>query len=55
MRYAIYYTPPPETALARFGAAWFARDAPGLDAPRRYGFHGTLKVPFRLAAGTDEA
>ena len=55
MRYAIYYTPPPETALARFGAAWFARDAPCLDAPRRYGFHGTLKAPFRLAAGASEA
>lgn len=23
------------------------------DAPRRYGLHGTLKPPFRLAAGTD--
>ena len=23
--------------------------------PRRYGFHGTLKAPFALAAGTDEA
>ncbi len=24
------------------------------EAPRRYGFHGTLKAPFRLAAGVDE-
>lgn len=24
-------------------------------APRRYGFHATLKAPFRLAAGKDEA
>ena len=24
-------------------------------APARYGFHATLKAPFRLAAGTDEA
>lgn len=47
--------PARETALARFGQAWFARDAPCLDAPRRYGFHGTLKAPFRLAAGTGEA
>ncbi len=54
MRYAIYYTPPPESALARFGAAWFARKAPGLEAPRRYGFHGTLKAPFGLAAGASE-
>ena len=55
MRYAIYYTLPPESALARFGAAWFARKAPCLDAPRRYGFHGTLKAPFRLAAEASEA
>ena len=54
MRYAVYYTPPPESALERFGAAWFARKAPCLDTPRRYGFHGTLKAPFRLAAGTNE-
>ena len=54
MRYAIYYTPAPESALARFGAAWFARKAPCLDAPRRYGFHGTLKAPFPLAAGASE-
>ena len=25
------------------------------EAPRRYGFHATLKPPFRLAAGTDAA
>lgn len=55
MRYAVYYTPPPESALERFGAVWFARTAPCLDAPRRYGFHGTLKAPFRLAPGTGEA
>lgn len=38
-------------------------DLPGLprplpeitEAPRRYGFHGTLKAPFRLAAGAEEA
>ncbi len=54
MRYAIYYTPGPDTALARFGAAWFARSAACLAAPRRYGFHGTLKAPFRLAAGVSE-
>ncbi len=55
MRYAIYYTPAPESALARFGESWFARKAPCLDAPRRYGFHGTLKAPFRLAKGVGEA
>ncbi len=55
MRYAIYYTPAPESALARFGESWFARKAACLDAPRRYGFHGTLKAPFRLAEGANEA
>jgi putative phosphonate metabolism protein len=25
------------------------------EAPRKYGFHATLKAPFRLAAGADEA
>ena len=65
-RYAIYYVPPPGTALAALGARWLGRDAPDLAgvsaedwrravaAPRRYGFHATLKAPFRLAAGTDE-
>jgi putative phosphonate metabolism protein len=71
MRAAIYFTPPPEHALARTAAAWLGRDAwtgarldrgpvEGLDAeaaaaltaePRRYGFHATLKPPFRLAEG----
>ena len=55
MRYAIYYTPAPGSVLAGFGAAWFAREASCLDAPRRYGFHGTLKAPFRLAEGAGEA
>ncbi|MFK8253514.1 DUF1045 domain-containing protein [Ancylobacter terrae] len=41
--------PPP---LKRFApAAW--REATA--EPRRYGFHGTLKAPFRLAEGRDEA
>lgn len=67
-RFAIYYLPP-EGAFAEFGAAWLGWDAlagrparqpavPGLDditmTPRKYGFHGTLKPPFRLADGTDE-
>ena len=29
-RYAIYYVPPPGTALAAFGARWLDRDAPDL-------------------------
>lgn len=63
-RYAIYYAPQPG-AFARAGAAWLGWDAaagasvpqpdPALAAvtvaPRKYGFHGTLKPPFRLAEG----
>jgi len=62
-RYAIYYTPPPG-AFADFGAAWLGWDiargahVPTFDRPDavtarpvRYGFHATLKPPFRLAPG----
>lgn len=66
MRAAIYYTPGSATDLARLAATWLGRDAftgevaraadPWRDArvaePARYGFHATLKAPFRLAAGT---
>lgn len=62
-RYGVYFLPE-DGPLAAFGAAWLgwdvARacavrhlDVPGLAAvterPRRYGFHATLKPPFRLA------
>lgn len=60
-RYAIYYMPPPGP-LARFGAEWLGWDPEAgvrlshplsMDAlvaePRKYGLHGTLKAPFRLA------
>jgi putative phosphonate metabolism protein len=70
-RYAIYFAPPPESPLWRFGSAVLGYDAAsGEDAPHRalpgiapaewpalsaeprvYGFHATLKAPFRLAAG----
>ncbi|MBP7241968.1 DUF1045 domain-containing protein [Amaricoccus sp.] len=69
-RFAVYYAPRAESAIARFGTAWLGWDAergaeiedpeiPGLPAPRseliampaRYGFHATLKAPFRLAPG----
>lgn len=66
-RYAIYYTPAPGTPFAAFGASWLGWDsATGQSAahpdgpvdvaeitatPRKYGFHGTIKPPFRLAAG----
>lgn len=69
-RYAVYYAPPPG-AFADLAAAWLGWDPeagqpvsqPDLglpasaitDDPRRYGFHGTLKPPFRLADGVDLA
>jgi len=57
---------PPNGALADFGARWLGWDVakggpaqsfdmPELHSitmtPRKYGFHGTLKPPFRLAEG----
>ena len=59
-RYAIY--DPGPAALAEFGANWLGWDARrgvesrGLggalvEVPRRYGFHATIKAPFRLAPG----
>ncbi|MBD3665744.1 DUF1045 domain-containing protein [Sulfitobacter aestuariivivens] len=65
-RFAIYYVPP-DGALAEAGAAWLGWDVatgreipqpslPGLRditmTPKKYGFHGTLKPPFRLKDGT---
>ena len=66
-RYALYYAPEPGP-LADAAARWLGRDAvsgqllaqpdPGLwdltVSARRYGFHGTLKAPFRLAPGMTE-
>lgn len=69
-RFAIYYTAPSGSALAKFGAAWLGWDVEtgqpvshpeGVDfdiakatgTPRKYGFHGTMKPPFRLSAGSD--
>jgi hypothetical protein len=64
-RFAIYYVPR-EGAFADAAAAWLGWDLlrgcavaqpnlPGLAAltadPRKYGFHGTIKPPFRLADG----
>ena len=69
VRYAIYFCPRPDTALAAFGKSWFGYDietgqvVPRLISnlpdhcvaqPRRYGFHGTLKAPFALAGGASE-
>ena len=74
MRAAIYFTPPAGAPLTRLAADWLGRDAfdgtatRPLDAeraamvaePARYGFHATMKAPFRLAddatlAALDEA
>lgn len=72
-RYAIFYAPPPGSALDRFGRCWLGRDhrtgaleqqprvsgigpdrlAQLTASPRRYGFHGTLKAPFRMAPQQD--
>ena len=69
MRAAVYYTPAPDSALARLAAAWLGRDAftgaptrppdaardPLLAEPARYGFHATLRAPFRPAPGVNLA
>jgi len=60
MRFAIYFTPDRDHVLTRRAADWLGRDAfaAGTAAaaggrpvaePARYGFHATLKAPFRLA------
>jgi ribose 1,5-bisphosphokinase len=48
LRYALYYAPAPGSAWARFGEEWLAQPDARLEQPRRYGFHATLKAPFRL-------
>ena len=69
-RYAIYYAPR-AGSFADAAASWLgwdpvsgtevahpdlAADLPTLTAePRKYGFHGTIKPPFRLAEGVDAA
>lgn len=61
-RYAVYWAP--GGALGDAGAEWLGWDLrrgaarPGLvEAPvaRRYGFHATLRSPFRLSERVDEA
>ncbi|WP_185985334.1 DUF1045 domain-containing protein [Aureimonas mangrovi] len=65
MRAAIYYAPAPGTEIAGTAAEWLGRDAfsgeatreadggidPLVAEPARYGFHATMKAPFRLADG----
>ena len=67
MRVAIYFTPPAGAALTRAAAEWLGRSAfdgeptrpsdewldPLVEAPARYGFHATMKAPFRLADDVD--
>jgi hypothetical protein len=53
-RYAIYWLP--DGALGKAGADWLGWDArsgrgDADGAPARYGFHATIKPPFRLAHG----
>jgi putative phosphonate metabolism protein len=65
-RVAIYYAPAADDPLAYAAARWLGRDAetgasvvqpkvPDIDTvtaePRLYGFHATLKPPFRLRDG----
>lgn len=74
-RYALYYCPPEDSELYRFGCRWLGRDVvsgalreqpavPGITPARlanvtsdarHYGFHGTLKPPFRLHPQATEA
>lgn len=68
-RFAIYYAPR-DGAFADAAAAWLGWDLaqghavahPAVDGladltadPRKYGFHGTIKPPFRLAKGVAPA
>jgi putative phosphonate metabolism protein len=65
-RVAVYYAPPPDDPLSARAAAWLGRNPDGdapmpqpdlpdiaavTEEPRLYGFHATLKPPFRLAEG----
>lgn len=60
-RYAIYFAAEDGSALARFGRDWLDGSAPPrpdtwpdlVRDARLYGFHATLKAPFRLAADCD--
>lgn len=67
MRVAVYASPAPGSALARLAADWLGRDAfsgaptrpadPTRDhlvaEAARYGFHATLRAPFRPREGVD--
>lgn len=54
-RYALYFLPEPDTALERLGQRWLDALPAELTAEARpYGFHATLKAPFRLAPGHNQ-
>lgn len=67
MRYAIYFSTEAVHPLTRAASVWLGRDAFGeevppaigrqelVEDPARYGFHGTLKAPFDLHKGIDDA
>jgi len=70
MRYAVYFVPGDDTPLGRFGAGLFGRWPDGRAHPiehdhperaartgraARYGFHATLKAPFRLDERVDQS
>ena len=68
-RWAVYFSPSPESPWARGGARWLGRDVDGarvealqpiagwsnerwsrlIAEPRRYGWHATLRAPWRLS------
>ncbi|MFQ6552264.1 DUF1045 domain-containing protein [Aestuariibius insulae] len=70
-RYTIFYTPPPGDLFefaarwlgwdSRAGRAMDHLDLDGIDVagvtatPRKYGFHGTVKAPFRMVDGQNRA
>ena len=68
MRYAIYFTPPADHPFTILGAEWLGRNAftderlvapagfaDWISKPARYGFHATLKAPFKLSDQYGEA
>jgi putative phosphonate metabolism protein len=65
-RYALYWCPDPASNLWRWACRWLGRDPvsgveyqgdpalrPLVEAPWRYGFHATLKPPFRMREDKD--
>ncbi|MCV2359689.1 DUF1045 domain-containing protein [Paucibacter sp. TC2R-5] len=56
-RYAVYWAPEPQSALAQVGEQWLSQNAADarVAEPALYGFHATLKPPFSLAAAYTEA